>query len=137
MLEKQEDIKKLIDYSINFAEAMLKDNQKFYVFSVTIDLNGNRTPTGYYDGDELLSSQDLINKMQTIHDAQLINNEKRAYAITYLVKVKRDNLSDMVDSIAVKIKYFDSKEVTIYYYSYRITPQSTIERLDNWSVIIA
>jgi len=136
MFEKSDDIKKLINYCINFAEAMLIENEVFYIFSLTIDLNGNRLPTGYFDGDELLSSQDLIKKMQTFHDEQLINKVKRAYAITYLAKVKRDNSSEISDSIAIKIKHSDSKNFTIYYYAYKLTAQNTIERLYNWSEIL-
>lgn len=136
MAEQSEEITKLIDYCFKFAEAMLKDNQKFYIFSVTIDLQGNRLPTGYYDGDELLSNQDLMNKMQTFHDEQLINKVKQAYAIVYLDKVKRDNSSEFSDSIAVKIKHCDSKDATIYYSPYRLTAQNTIEYLGNWSETI-
>ena len=49
MSEKAEDIKKLIEYCIKFAETMSKVQQKFNVFSATLDLKGDLLTTGYYD----------------------------------------------------------------------------------------
>lgn len=131
-----EDTKKLIDYSVDFAKKILTDYKEFFTFSVTINLVGDRIPTGYFDGDNLLSRQDLITKLQKQHDQQLVDNQRRAYSLTYLAKVKKDNSSEKTDAIAIRIKHADTKDITVYYFAYRLTQQNTIEYFDKWNEIL-
>ena len=130
---QKDDTQKLIDYSVAFATKMLADNQEFFPFAVTVNLKGDLITTGYFDGDDHPLSQDLINKLQLLLDRLLDNKERRAYALTYDVKVKKDNSSEKSDAIAVKIKHTDTKDSTIYYFSYKLTPRKTIEHLDSWA----
>ena len=129
----QEDTQKLINYSVDFATIMLADSQEFFPFAVTVNLNGDLITTGYFDGDDHPLSQDLINKLQPLLDRLLDNKERRAYALTYDVRVQKDNSSEKTDAIAVKIKHTDTKDITVYYFAYKLTSQKTIEHLDSWA----
>lgn len=131
-----EDAKKLINYSVDFANKMLTENQEFFPFAVTINFDGELVMTGYFDGDEHPPSQDLINKLQLILDRQLENKERRVYALTYDVRVKKDESSEKTDAIAIKIKRANTKEFTIYYYAYKLTPQKTVEHLYSWGELM-
>jgi len=131
-----EDTKKLIDYSVSFAEKLLTDYQEFYPFASTINLSGELVQVEYFDGDDHPLSQDLINKIQPILDQKIDSKEMRAYALTYDVRVKRDHLSDKTDAIAIKIKHRDLNDILVHYFAYRLTPQKTFEHLDSWTEII-
>ena len=134
-MNSTDDTKKLTDYAIDFAENMLKNSPDFYIFSVTINMNGERRPVGYCDGEEQLSNHDLMKKLQAHHDQQLLNKEIRAYALTYLEKVKKDNTSEITDAIAVKIKHEETTDITICYFAYKLSLQKKIEHLGNWMEI--
>ena len=131
-----EDTKQLIDYSVDFAEKMLKNYKEFFAFSVTINLIGDRIPTGYIDGNESLSEEELINKLETQHNQQLTDNQRRAYALTYPTKIQKENSSQKIDAIAIKIKHANKADSTIYYYAYRHKGQKEIQFLDQWSEIV-
>ena len=130
---QKDDTQKLIDYSVDFATKMLTDNQEFFPFAVTVNLKGDLITTGYFDGDDQPLSQDLINKLQPLLDRLLDNKERRAYALTYDVRVQKDNSSEKTDAIAVKVKHTDTKNITVYYFAYKLTSQKIIEHLDSWA----
>lgn len=130
------DTQRLIDYSVDFANKMLTDNQEFYPFAGAINLNGDIVMESHFDGDDYPLSQDLINSLQPLLDRQLENNERRAYALTYDVRVQKDNATEKTDAIAVKIKHTETKDITVYYFAYRLTAQKTVEHLDSWGEIV-
>ena len=128
-----DDTQKLIDYSIDFASKMLTEKQEFFPFAATVDLKGDIIMTSYFDGDDHPQSQDLINKLQLLLDRLLDSRERRAYALTYDVKVKKDDTSEKTDAIAIKIKHTDTKDLRVYYFAYKLTTQKTVEHLDSWA----
>ena len=131
------DTKKLIDYSVDFADKMLTDNQEFFPFAAAIDFTGNLIMTSDFEGDDFPLSQEVINKLQSILDRQLDCKERRAYALTYDVRVQKDNLSEIVDAIAIKIKHIDTQGITVYYFAYRLTSEKKVQHIDSWGEIIS
>lgn len=130
------DTQKLIDYSVDFACMMLTDSHEFYPFAGTINLNGEIVMESHFDGDDHPLSQDIINSLEPLLDKQLEKNERRAYALTYDVRVQKDSSSGKTDAIAIKIKHKETKDITVYYFAYRLTEQKTVEHLDSWGVIV-
>jgi hypothetical protein len=128
------DRHKLVDYSIVFAEKLLIEFQEFFPFSATIDLDSNFIPTAFYDGNEHPSSQELFDQLKRLLDGQLNANEKRDYALTYNVSVRKDNRSDATDAIAIQIKHHESASTFTYYFAYRMT-EKELEHLDSWGEI--
>lgn len=131
-----DDKQKLIDYSVNFAISLLTDYQEFYPFAGTVNLEGEIVMESHFDGDDQPLSQDLINALLPILDRQLENNERRAYALTYDVRVQKDKASEKTDAIAIRIRHNESKDIVVYYFAYKLTPQNTVELLDSWGEIV-
>jgi hypothetical protein len=137
VIEIKKDIQKLIDYSVGFADKMLSDNQEFYPFAVTVNLDGNLVMNSQFDGDDHPLSQDIIDRLQPLLDNQLGKQECRAYALTCDVRVQKDNASAKTDAISVKIKHTETNDITVYYFAYRLTATKTVEYLDSWGEIIS
>ncbi len=126
------DRQKLIDYSFEFANKLLADYQEFYPFAATINLKGELIPVTYYDGNEYPNSQELIDKLKILLDDQLRDGERRAYALTCDVTVRRNDLSNRKDAIAIQIKHQDAEKNYTCFFAYRLTEQNAVEHLDSW-----
>lgn len=129
------DTKKLIDYSVGFAEKLLNGCEEFYPFASTINLSGDLIPTSYFAGEDHPLSEDLMIDLNAMLERRLENKEKRAYAMTYDVKVKKGT-NGKTDAIAVKIKHTETKEITVYYFAYRMNSKKIVEHLDSWGEIL-
>ena len=136
MTNIKDDTQKLIDYAVDFANKLLTDYQEFYPFAATINLNGNIIMESCLDGDDHPLSQDLITIFEPLLDNQLENCERRAYSLTYDVKVQKDDTNYKTDAIAVKIKHAETTDITVYYFAYRLTEQNKVEHLDSWGVVV-
>jgi hypothetical protein len=132
----KDDTKKIIDCSIEFANKLLVEFQEFFPFAVAINLNGEIVPINYFDGNDQPASTDLINNLETLLDEQLLKNEKRAYAITYDVRVQKNSLSEKVDAIAIKIKQAETKDILLCYFAYKLVEQNRLEHLDSWREVV-
>jgi len=128
-----EDKISLINYSIDFAEKMLNENQEFYPFASTINLCGEHYATALWEGDDHPSSKTLLDNLEIMLEKQINLKEKRAYALVYDVKVQKENSGRIFDAIAIKLRHTEAKEITIYYYAYKMNTQNTIEHLESWA----
>lgn len=131
-----DDTKILINYSVDFAEQMLIENEEFFPFACTINSMGELVPISFFDGDEFPKSETLIDNLETILDNQLKQKEKRAYALTYDVKVKRHNEFEMHDAIAVKIKHIETEQSIVYFFAYKLNSQKSVEHLHSWLEVV-
>jgi hypothetical protein len=129
------DTQNLINYCVDFADKMLTENHEFYPFAVTVNFDGDLVMVSHFDGDDHPLSQDLINKLQLLLDYQLDNKEKRAYALTSDVVVKKDASTNKTDAIAIKIKHLDSNDIKVYYFAYILSSENKVEYLDSWGEI--
>jgi len=132
----KDDTQKIIEYSIELANELLVEFQEFFPFAVAINLNGEIVPINYFDGNDHPDSTDLLNNLETLLDEQLSKNEKRAYAITYDVRIQKNSLSEKVDAIAIKIKQTETKEVLLCYFAYKLVEQNRLEHLDSWREVV-
>ena len=126
------DVSKLIEYCLTFAKQLLNDFQEFYPFACAINSNGELIPVSHYDGNDHPLSNDLKIKLESLLDDQLYTNEKRAYAITYDVHVKRATADEKIDAIAIKIKQHNIAKIIVHYFGYRIMPNNSVLQMDSW-----
>ena len=115
----QEDIQAIIDYSHSFAELMLNESKEYYPFGVKIDNDGVLIPVLIENNEtDMPKSQDVIDQLLKHCQAELEKKKIRAYGITYDVRVKTDNSDNKSDAILIDIRFQDSQEIPIYYFTY-------------------
>jgi hypothetical protein len=113
----------------------LLENAEYYPIATVIDLSGETKPIMYFDGNENPLSEDLITKYNEILETKIKNSEIRAFAIAYEVRVTRNNESEKIDAIAIKIKHIETEEVIIYFYPYTLTQERKLIMGDSWGEI--
>jgi len=135
MTNIQVDKLSLINYSIKMIKELLLENAEYYPIATVIDLSGETKPIMYFDGNENPLSEDLITKYNEILETKIKNSEIRAFAIAYEVRVTRNNESEKIDAIAIKIKHIETEEVIIYFYPYTLTQERKLIMGDSWGEI--
>ncbi len=135
MTNIQVDKLSLINYSIKMIKELLLENAEYYPIATAIDLSGETKPIMYLDGNENPLSEDLITKYNEILETKIKNSEIRAFAIAYEVRVTRNNESEKIDAIAIKIKHIETEEVIIYFYPYTLTQERKLIMGDSWGEI--
>ena len=132
MTVSQNDIQKLIDYSVSFAKTALSESKEFYPFAAAINLEGELIPILFYDGVEFPDSKELSTKLESLLENQLADNSKKAYALTTNVAVKRTDCANSQDAISVKIRQTGSEGSHVYFFLYKLNTEKIIEIVDSW-----
>jgi hypothetical protein len=132
LTENNNDIQKLIDYSVSFAKTSLTKFKGFYPFAAAINTDGELIPFGLYEGNDFPDSKDLSTKLEILLEKQLEDNTKRAFAVTTDVFVKRSDDEKSHDSISIKIGQSGIKEYKVYFFEYNLSDENEVEITKSW-----
>ena len=123
---------KLVESSINMVKSLLVEQDEFYPIAYVVNMDGKIENVSYFDGDETPESENLILKFIEIFEKKAENEEIRAGAIAYDVRVKSDSGS-VSDAIAVKMIHIENPKFETTYYSYVKTESNMINIIESWT----
>jgi hypothetical protein len=127
------DIQKLIDYSIEFAKQLLAQFKEFYPFAAAINRDRELVPILLFEGEEFLVSQDFALRLESLLQEQIKISDKRTYAITTDVLVKRHDFNESRDAISIKIKNSQLVTTSQFFFLYNISNENVVEIIDSWN----
>jgi hypothetical protein len=132
MQEKAEqDIEQLIQYSIGFADEVLKKHKEFYPFTAFIGTTGELVPISIYSGKEFPDSSELISEFLEVLGQRREKGELIAYTIAIDSRITNEQFPQSIDAIAVQTFHIQRQQQINYYFPYRFVEDS-IKILEGW-----
>jgi hypothetical protein len=130
----QKEIEQLIESSQKMAEHLLKQqNGEFFPFGFKMDIQGQLSNVGFYDGDEFPLSQTKIDELRKYFENEIKTENTIGYSITFNCFIKRDSDSLKTDAIAIECFSKKSEQKILFYFPYRFISKNQIEFGDSWS----
>jgi hypothetical protein len=127
----QQEIEQLIQYSIGFADEVLKTYKEFYPFASFIGTTGDLVPISIYSGEEFPDSNELIGEFLEILGQRKEKGELIAYAIAIDTRITNQQFPQSIDAIAVQTFHIQRQQQITYYFPYRFIGDN-VEILEGW-----
>lgn len=115
-----EDLHRLVDDLLPFAEKMLRQHKEFLPFGGHMKPDGEIVWEGAYNGDELPLSQDLIDMLHESHRKMAAEHVIKACAVLYDIRTVPLGKSKKQDAICAAADSRDGRSVR-FVFPYRIS----------------
>ena len=116
----EEDLHRLVDDLLPFAEKMLREHREFLPFGGHMKPGGEIVWEGAYDGEELPSSQDLIDLLHESHRKLAGEHLIKACAVLYDIRTVPLGKTKKQDAICAAADSRDGRSVQ-FVFPYRIS----------------
>jgi hypothetical protein len=127
-------IEKLKQYVIKYAETYLKEFGEFYPFGFTVDKQENVKPFDIYFGEEHPASSDVIENLEKAYKTlvETNQNEYKIISICSDVLVIPPYSENKIDALEIRINYLPNECIN-YYVPYKRNEDGTILFLKEYS----
>ena len=109
-----EDLNKLLNALVPFAQEMLAKHGEFLPFGGYMDIGGGIAHVGGWTGDEQPRSQEVIGVMVKGLHQQAERQEIRAAAICLDVRTTPPGHSEKTDAISVRLEHANGEAVDVF-----------------------
>lgn len=118
-----EDLKKLLDHSVEYATELLKETGESYPFAAYIDTVGNVHPLEMeIDSKNVPKAGKVTDTLRKYCEEELLATRMRAYALAYEVKIQLSE-NETTDAIAIEMVHADQLEIPFYYLPFKAIPK--------------
>jgi len=122
-----EEIKKIIDHSLEYATDLLEDTGEFYPFGAYIGNEGNVHPLEYeFDKKSMPTHGQVIDWLENFCEEELKNKRIQAYGISFEVSIKLTESEPESEAICFDITPADNADTPLYYIPYKIDKQGQV-----------
>ena len=127
----EQEIEQLIQYSIGFADEVLKKYGEFYPFASLILLTGELVPLGIHSGEEFPDSSQLVLETQELLEQRIDKGELIAYAMAIDTQITNEQFPQSIDAICIRTFHTQRQEQVNYYFPYQHSNER-IEIMEGW-----
>ena len=121
MASIDEEIQKLIDQSFFIVEKALNESGVYDPFAITINEKGEIIPFTYDRTEEDdFDSEQIIEELDAVLDAQLENKEIRAYGVGYEVTIEINEKGDTSKALVLDLIHEEDERVPFYFFPYSL-----------------
>lgn len=126
-----EDLKKMLDHSVEYASELLLETGDCYPFAAYIDTVGNVHPLEMeIDEKNVPQIQKVIDALTIYCTEEMNENRMRAYCLSYEVKVQLAE-NQTTDAIAFEMVHQTEKNIPAFYLPFKSNRLSKKEREAN------
>jgi hypothetical protein len=123
----QENTKKLIDHSIEYAKDLLDTTLEFYPFGAYIDTINNVHPLEFeYDKNNQPTVETVLNALAKYCKTEMAANKMKAYGLTFESEVLLKEGDTPVKCITVEIINSEDDNVPVFYLPYSLNEDGTV-----------
>ena len=115
MADPKEDVEKLMNEGVGFADQMLREHGEFHPYGSAMTPQGEIVSVAASDGTELPPSTDLIELLKGGLRQAVEERKYKATAIFYDVRVELPDGSGRSDAIAAALDHEDNYSVIVFF----------------------
>ena len=128
------EVQELLGHCHGYAADLLMETGELFPFGATMDSSGRTSHREYeIDLKKIPSNGEMIEKLLATFEEEYQNEELKAYALVYEVRIKLDE-NTTTDAIAIDIKHRESEEIPVFYYPFTIDENENVEFGEGFAV---
>lgn len=118
-----EDLKKLLDHSFEYATELLRETGESYPFAAYIDTIGNVHPLEMeIDSKNVPRAGKVTETLKKYCEEELSAARMKAYALAYEVKIQLSE-TESTDAIAIEMIHGELQDIPVYYIPFTAVPK--------------
>ena len=115
MADPKTEVEELMNALLPFGQQMLEKHGEFIPYGGAMKTDGEIVSVSGYEGEEQPLSQDIINLLKDGYRIAVKNNEYKATAIFYDVRVIPPGTQEKTDAIAVALDHKENYSVIVLF----------------------
>ncbi|MES2454184.1 MAG: hypothetical protein V4594_01530 [Bacteroidota bacterium] len=128
-------VTELLNYSYSIAKALLKAQNEFHPFGVSMDYNGKISQRLVQENNDFPPGDELINSIQTDFNAKLASRSISAYSIVYDAIVTNPTYPEGISVVVAKVKAIYDDSIELYYLPYK-NINGNLQYLEPWGEVV-
>jgi len=112
MIEPKEECEKIMNTLLPIGVDFLKKHKEFYPFGAVMSIDGEISFIGFYDGNEMPDSKELLHNLKKSCKHMADNNEIKASGFAFNTSISSDNGKDE-DAIIISLEHKERYSVQV------------------------